>query len=386
MTRPKVLALLLAGGAGFIVLVASAIVFGPGWGSLRDTLILGNGTQTGALASCDAAACILDGNVVSRALIRWIGLQAPDLPPDVEGSAFDEVFLADGSVKPGPLLSVSAEDVETASARFPRPAVRWIRLAHTANGVGGSSLPSGSATPAPAGSFVWEGTIRVESRFADETRGRHHWKARYRVKLLEIGGGDPSPSPKGRPTANRPLEPLELRYELEADQSHQQWPQTDVMQTIVMRGSASGELRGDDLSFFSRGSVWELYETEPPLARPASFASVAEAMDFGRDIHTEPGWYSFTVEFPAEEAKRRALYRGIDLSGSWWDERPITDASYLASIPPTMPTPTRIYGRLESPDQAKVRGAFTYDYRSGDDMSETPHQISVEWELTRTRQ
>lgn len=381
MTRPKVLALLLGGGS-LIVLVASAIVFGPGWSTLRDTLILANGTQTGALASCDAAACILDGNVVSRTLIRWIGLQAPNPPPGVEGSAIDEVFLADGSVQPGPLLSISASEVETASARIPRPTVRWIRLAHTTSPIAGPSLPGG--TPAPAGSFVWEGTIRVESRFADEKRGRHQWKARYRVKLLESGGLDPFPSPKGRPTANKTLEPLELRYELDADQTHQQWPQTDVMQTIVMRGAASGELRGEDLSSFSPGHVWELYDTQPALARPASFPSVRAAIDFGQDIQTEPGWYSFAIEFPRVEAKRRALYRGIDLSGSWWDERPITDASYLASIPPTMPTPTWISGRLESPDQSKVRGAFTYDYRSGDDMSETPHQISVEWELTRT--
>jgi hypothetical protein len=115
----------------------------------RDLLILRAGeTRRGELASCDTVACRLDGATLQRSDVVFIGLGDPSPPvPAVRNPLQDELHLRDGSVRPGPLVSIDSRQAVTPARAYARRDVRWIYLAPTparsAGGGGGSSDDGG---------------------------------------------------------------------------------------------------------------------------------------------------------------------------------------------------------------------------------------------------
>jgi hypothetical protein len=131
-----------------------------------------------------------------------IGLDAELPPPAPQDGTRDEVHLRDGSVQPGPLMSIDATNVVTAGAVHPRKLVAWIWLTPLIPGQGqGQAAPSTTTADGDADekkdrlAYEWEGTIRVENRYNDAKYGRHRWQAEYRVKFLEANPEGPHPSP-----------------------------------------------------------------------------------------------------------------------------------------------------------------------------------------------
>ena len=119
------------------VMLALAAGGAPAPAEARDLLILRTELRHGELLSCDATACRLDGSTIPRRDVVWIGLGDPPLPsPAVRSPLIDELHLRDGSVRPGPLVSLDARRVVTPARAYERREVRWIYLA---------PLPAGSA-------------------------------------------------------------------------------------------------------------------------------------------------------------------------------------------------------------------------------------------------
>jgi hypothetical protein len=380
-----------------LIVMAAALV--PGRVHAEDMLILTNDMKSGTLEGCSGGVCKFDGAAIPRASIYYIGLDAELPPPAPQDGTRDEVHLRDGSVHPGPLVSIDATDVVTANAAFERAAVAWIWLTPMAPaGSGGADGTAGSGAAGTAGSsaaadewpyYQWEGTIRVENRYNDAKHGRHRWQAVYRVKLREENHGGPYLE-NGHMTNNIGLEPLELDYEFDADQAWLAYPSADmVAKTITMSGHASGQLRGDRLTYTMLGGhLWGLdVPFAEPHQAPADFASLKEVGEYGsaQVAAAEPGWYRLDLRFAeASDAEERARYAGIERGGTL----PIyidPDRDFLNAIPVCMPQPTWVTGRLDRPDQTEVRGGFSYPYRSGDNTAETPNDITVEWSFTRTR-
>ncbi len=353
--------------------------------SADDTLILGDGVRNGTLEGYSSGICTFDSAAIPRASIYYIGLDAELPPPAPQDGTRDEVHLRDGSVHPGPLMSIDATNVVTASAVHPRKLVAWIWLTPLTLGEGqGQAAPSTTTSDGEAENkkeegwtyYQWEGSIHVENRYNDAKYGRHRWRAVYRVKLREEHDHPLS------------LETLEFDYEFDADQAWLVYPTADmVAKTITMSGHASGQLRGDDLRALN-AHLWGLdapYAT--PYQAPTTFASSDEMNEYftAQNAGSAPGWYSMSLDFLGSDAEKRALYAGIERGGTQpiYDRDP--DSAFLDAIPVCMPTPTTINGRLDRPDQAEVRGGFTYPYRSGNDTAETPNEITIEWSFTRTR-
>jgi len=254
-------------------------------------------------------------------------------------------------------------------------------------GSGGADGTAGSSAVADEWTYYqWEGTIRVENRYDDAKYGRHRWQALYRVRLREENHGGPYLE-NGHMTHNIGLEALEFDYEFDADQVWLVYPTADmVAKTITMSGHASGQLRGDRLRALN-AHLWGLDAPHAaPHQTPSAFESSDELWEYFRaqNAGSEPGWYEMSLDLPGSDAERRALYAGIERGGTL----PMyngPDRGFLDAIPVWMPTPTTIEGRLDRPDQAEVRGGFSYPYRSGDDTAETPNEITVEWSFRRTR-
>ncbi len=379
------------------VLFLVATVLGGERASADDTLILTDDVKSGTLEGCSGGVCGFDGAAIPRASIYYIGLDAELPPPAPQDGTRDEVHLRDGSVHPGPLMSIDATNVVTAGAVHPRKLVAWIWLTPLTSGEGqGQAAPSTTTSDGEAENkkeeewtyYQWEGTIRVENRFIDAKYGRHRWRAVYKVKLREENHGGPYLE-NGRMTHNIGLEPLEFDYEFDADQAWLVYPTADmVAKTITMSGHASGQLLGDDLSALN-AHLWGLdapYAT--PYQAPTAFASSDEVSEYfvAQNAGAAPGWYSMSLAFLGWGAEKRALYAGIERGGTLpiYDRDP--DEAFLDAIPVCMPTPTMIEGRLDRPDQTEVRGDYTYLYRrSGDNAVQAPNEIALEWSFTRTR-
>lgn len=383
-----------------VILVASGL--GGGRALAEDTLILADGMKTGTLEGCSGGACSFDGAAVPRASIYFIGLEAATPPPQPQDYTRDEVHLRDGSVHPGPLVTIDADDVVTGTASHAREDVAWIWLTPLTPGEEeqGQAAPSTTTSDGDGDGeaeadkdrpiYLWEGTIRVESRYNDAKYGRHHWQAEYRVKFREIVWEDPYPSSgSGRSITNNELEPLDLAYAYRADQAWQVWP--NDMKTITLHGQASGHSRGDGptTGLVLRGAIWGLYEPWAEAHRgPSSFATYKEAGSYASDhwgAVPEPGWYHFLIEARGTEAERRALYAGIERGGT----SPIysdPDRDFLDYVPVCMPGPTWVTGRLDRPDQAEVQGGFSYLYPGGENVVGASDEVTVEWFFVRTRQ
>ncbi len=162
----------------------------------RDLLILGSEVRRGQLLSCDAAECRLDKTEVPRRDIVMIGLDDPPLPPPaVRGPGEDELHLRDGSVRPGPLVSLDARRVVTPARAYDRREVRWIYLAPPPAGFGGGGSGAGDSGGGGSGDGTcgfWLGTVgrRGVSRHADGGSGVGIFGTRtvrtvYSVRLRE---------------------------------------------------------------------------------------------------------------------------------------------------------------------------------------------------------
>jgi hypothetical protein len=154
------------------LVLALAAGVAPAPAEARDLLILRSELRRGELLSCDAAACRLDGSTIPRRDIVGLGLGDPPLPPPaVRNPGQDELHLRDGSVRPGPLVSLDARRVVTPARAYERREVRWIYLARpcpprvlvaaaaVAAGVARAPLAEAAARMGPAysGSAPWAG-------------------------------------------------------------------------------------------------------------------------------------------------------------------------------------------------------------------------------------
>jgi hypothetical protein len=138
----KALPALLA-ALSFMLALAGGVAPVPA--EARDLVMFRTELRRGELSSCDATACRLDSDTIPRQSIAMIGLGDPPLPmPTIRNPSQDELHLQDGSVRPGPLVSLDARRVITRERTFERREVRWIYLAYVP--------PSGDAARKPSGS------------------------------------------------------------------------------------------------------------------------------------------------------------------------------------------------------------------------------------------
>jgi hypothetical protein len=159
----------------------------------QDVLILRSGEhRTGALKSCVADTCYLDGRATALALIAWIGLappspQAPALQDPA--AAEDEVHRRDGTVVRGHLVGISLGDVLLREGDLDRRSVAWIHL----RGAPAESPPGAIVVPpAEAGGpgkgqtkgALWQGKVRARmiGKTGDATT---QWDIQAQVRLRE---------------------------------------------------------------------------------------------------------------------------------------------------------------------------------------------------------
>jgi hypothetical protein len=389
-----------------LTLMVMASALSPSRAAADDTLILMDGVKTGSVEGYAGGVCTFDGAPVPRASIYYIGLDAELPPPTPQDPMRDEVHLHDGSVQPGPLVSIDDDEVVTESAIHPRKKVAWIWLTPVRGGQG-QAAPSTTAEEEPdQASYEWAGIIKVENRYAGRV-GRHLWHAEYRVKLLEV----PTTSSKpGRyplavsfPTSN--LEPLELEYEIDADQNWDgegyrvAYGANNVLISgdVTMRGRADGRIVGQTL-VDSRVLLGDLLRLDAPAAAPQPpTAGIATQADYDRyleNVHSpvEPGWYFISIGFIGHDmdhggetgppARLLSVYDGIVRGGV---HPPFFDDPYLDFVHwiPAYGSDVALGGRLDDPDQAEVRGALRF---SRDGNVGPGEHITIEWSFTRTRQ
>ncbi|MGE0120870.1 MAG: hypothetical protein AB7E71_23365 [Dongiaceae bacterium] len=367
-----------------------------------DTLIGADGMRTGTVEGYAAGICRFEGADVPRASIYYIGLDAELPPPQPQDPMRDEVHLRDGSVHPGPLVSIDADKVVTESSSLARRDVTWIWLTPLTSLPPGTGQGTGVAPPATTETdrhptYAWDGTIRIENRANSAEYGWHDWRATYRIRLLEVDNRFAFAGPPDGPRVPiKDLEPQQIDYEIQADQN---WISdlggTMGVRTVTMTGTARGKLTGDDFAGYRylRGNMTAI-ETplSAPYRPPHAFASyIPELSDhyYGAQDKAfnagEPGWYFLEMRFREETyARARALYRGIERGGSLPISYTDPDQDFTVHIPNWMPDITYIAGRLESPEQAEVSGEFTLDFEFREDGS--VQKIKVEWSFTRTRQ
>jgi hypothetical protein len=127
----------------------------------RDLLVLRTELRRGELLSCDATACRLDGSTIPRRDIVLIGLGDPPLPsPTVRNPLADELHLRDGTVRPGPLVSLDARRVVTPARAYERREVRWIYLAPPpAGSAGGGGAAGGGGGGEDGTCGFWIGPV-----------------------------------------------------------------------------------------------------------------------------------------------------------------------------------------------------------------------------------
>jgi hypothetical protein len=376
----------------------------------EDMLILTDGMRTGAVEGYADGTCRFDGAAVPRASIYFIGLGAELPMPTPQDYMRDEVHLRDGSVHPGPLVSIDADNVVTESGSYSRSKVAWIWLTPV--------LPSqGQATPSTvppaedaAGgqerpTYEWAGVIKLENRYNGRV-GRHLWQAEYRVKLLEVPTNSSKPAryPSTISFSTNHLEPVELQYEIEADQNwdgegyqyRYMWGRV-VNGNVTMRGRASGRI-SDQTLVDSRVLGGDVLRLDAPAAEPqeptASIATEAKYDEYRENYHSpvEPGWYAIYIDFVGHDmdhggetgspGKLLSIYEGIARGGL---QPPAFDDPYRDFVHwiPAYGTGVDVIGRLDDPEQAEVRGALSF---SRDANVGPGENITIEWTFTRTRQ
>lgn len=393
-----------------LTLIVTASGLAPGRAPAEDTLFLIDGMRTGSVDGYAGGVCTFDGAAVPRASIYFIGLGAELPPPQPQNFMRDEVHLRDGSVHPGPLVAIDADNVATENASYPREQVAWIWLTPMLGGQG-QAAPStteeeDAADDEERPSYAWAGFIKVENRYSGRV-GRHLWQAEYRVKLLEVPTNSSKsaryPSTISFSTNN--LEPMDLAYEITAEQNWDgegykysyMWGRV-VNGNVTMRGRASGGISGQTL-VDSRVLVGDVLRLDAPAAGPqeptANIATEAEYDEYRENYHSpsEPGWYFISIGFVGHDmdyggesgspANLLSIYDGIVRGGSM----PATGGDPYSDFVHWIPaygSNVDLVGRLDDPEQAEVRGIFSF---SRDVRPLAPdEQITIEWSFTRTRQ
>lgn len=375
-----------------------------------DTLIMADGTtKTGMLAGCAADICTFDGEPVPRAGIRFIGLDAELPVPAPRDPLRDEVRFHDDSIHQGPLLSIDDTSVVTAAETHARKDVAWIWLAFVPGGLG-SAAPSATTSEEEEEekdrpTYAWAGTIKVENRYGGSA-GTHLWQAEYRVKLLEVPTNSSIPGRQigvSFPTNN--LEPVELAYEITADQNWNGGPYAVAYNAggeliygdVTIRGRADGRIDGQVL-VESRVLLGDVVRLDTPAATPQEpTAGIATHADYDRykeNYHSpaEPGWYVIYIGFVGHDmdhagrtgspARLLSIFDGLVRGGLEppFFSDPLDD---LVHWMPAYAAHVDLVGRLNDPDQAEVRGTlgFTRDVSPFEG-----ERITIEWSFTRTRQ
>ena len=374
----------------------------------KDILIMTDGMRTGAVQGYADGICTFDGAAIPRASIYFIGLDAELPMPTPQDYMRDEVHLRDGSVHPGPLVSIDADNVATEGASYSRKDVAWIWLTPMLGGQGQAAPPPTTEEDAEQEerpSYAWAGTIKVENRYSGRV-GRHLWQAEYRVKLLEVPTDSRKPAryPSAVSFSTNNLEPVELAYEIAADQNWDgegyaykyMWGRV-VNGNVTMRGRASGRISGQTL-VDSRVLGGDVLRLDAPAAGPqestASIATEAKYDEYRENYHSpvEPGWYAIYVGFVGHDMDYRgetgspgellSIYDGIARGGL---QPPAFDDPYRDFVHwiPAYGTGVDVVGRLDDPEQAEVRGALSF---SRDANVGPGENIAIEWTFTRTRQ
>ena len=398
------------GGMPFLsTLVLTLMVMASALSSRRaaadDMLILTDGMKTGSVERYAGGVCTFDGAPVPRASIYYIGLDADLPPPTPRDPMRDEVHLRDGSVHPGPLVSIDAANVATETAIHPREKVAWIWLTPVPPGQGQAAPPSTAEEP-DRRTYEWVGIIKVENRYAGRA-GRHLWQAEYRVKLLEVPTNSTKPGryPLAVSFPTNALEPIEIEYEIKADQNWDgegykiAYGANNVLISgdVTMRGRAGGRISGQTL-VDSRVLLGDLLRLDAPAAAPQPpTAGITTQADYDRYLENayspvEPGWYYISIGFGGHDmdyggktgppARLLSVYDGIVRGGL---HPPFFDDPYLDFVHwiPAYGSDVVMVGRLDDPDQATVRGALNF----ARDANVGPGEhITIEWSFTRTRQ
>jgi hypothetical protein len=388
-----------------LIVVASTIAAGTA--HAEDMLIQSDGMRTGEVEGYADGICTFDGAAVPRASIYFIGLDAELPMPTPQDYMRDEVHLHDGSVHPGPLVSIDADNVVTETGSHSRGKVAWIWLTPMLGGQGQTPPPTTEedAEQEERPSYAWAGIIKVENRYSGRV-GRHLWQAEYRVKLLEVptDGSKPARYPSTVSFSTNNLEPVELAYEITADQNwdgegyayRYMWGRV-VNGNVTMRGRASGRISGPTL-VASRVLVGDVLRLDAAAARPqeptASIATEAKYDEYRENYHSpvEPGWYAIYINFVGHDmdhggatgspGELLSIYEGIARGGL---QPPAFDSPYRDFVHwiPAYGTGVDVIGRLDDPEQAEVRGALSF----ARDANVGPGEhITIEWAFTRTRQ
>jgi hypothetical protein len=123
---------------------------------------------------------------------------------------------------------------------------------------------------------------------------------------------------------------------------------------------------------------------------PTSFANWGEINAFFElPPVVRPGRYEIIISAQGSPAAQRQLYRGIEKTGgarSYSSGPYAAENDFLNYMPAGVPPSTLvIYGYLNNPDQAEVRGAYTRPATKPDPALGDPPMLSCRWEFTRSR-
>ena len=381
-----------------LIVIASGLVSGRA--PAEDMLVAADGVKTGTVEGYADGICKFEDAGIPRASIYFIGLDAKLPIPTPRDPMHDEVHLRDGSVHPGSLVSIDADNVVTETASYARRQVAWIWLTPVLRSQGQAAAPtttSGAEEDEDKPTYEWEGTVTVDNRYDGEA-GRHLWQAQYRVKFLEVPSGV-TPGRDGTtdfPDAD--IVPIDLAYAFHADQNWDRGAYSlytnaagDILSAdVTMFGMASGRLSSERLR--ENGLYGGIVRIQSPLRAtqepPESLASANDYYRYADNISmpVEPGWYSIYVGIlPGDSPQeKRAYYRGIERGGREPPAFPDPDEDFLHWIPAGMRGES-VIGRLDHSDQAEVRGRHVFPAQ-GPGGPEDRLQITIEWSFTRTRQ
>jgi len=355
----------------------------------NDLLILRDGTQRrGNLQWCNTQACMLGEEQVPQASLLWIGFDGAKAPaPKPRNGAQNELHLRSGAVQAAMIVSLDPDNVYTERGVQTRRGVAWIHLVPAPLASGGAAAQPGSAPEEAFGkAYVWDGKIEVENVY-DGKNGRHRWHAEYDVRLLE--------HPRDYTRFFRDnlrgftFEPQHLRYRISADQAYDRGAYAKG--TVRMLGAASGAFDPQQIhkGRVVLGDIMELKAParagSPAAADFASFAAYAAYL--GRP--SQPGAYQINLGFinyrqDGPWSVVRNLYRGIDRSGSERLAFDTADQDFIHWVPANMPDGTNIVGQLQTPDQAEVKGGYSFPIEGGvGSGADDAQRVTVRWSFRR---